>query len=503
MNEADTAQARTLPLWIAAVAVALLGSWIMYDAEPGVNWGIWTLAAAIGLAAVIRSRGGAPSAPTTLMLIGAVIFAFGTSITADPLIAMLICLSVVTLLALAMLLVLQPTLVRLTLPYFIVSPVVAMGNAIAESLHRVGDLSHTIRSPRARAAVRGAAITLPVVIVFALLLSNADPLFAFWRESIARLIASWEFVPRVIFFFVMLVVVLGAYGYVLRAPSKEVNFSFIANTEPMQRTALLGATERLMLVSSVAVLFWIFLAAQVSYLFGNAPTVPGSGITFADYARRGFGEITIVATLSVALIVFAESYGEPGLRPRLLRGVTFALVAALMLLLASAFRRVSLYEQAYGYTVARLYAQAYMIVMAVAIIALAREVSSRLNSGRLFRVSLAAAVVTFAILVYWNHEGWIATQNIRRFATTGKLDTTYLTRDLSPNAIPSIVGALPTLPDSVAAPIRSSLSSYSKRRFLWSNRWFDWNLGRVRARKALASIGITEPPPIRQAATGD
>jgi hypothetical protein len=494
MNETPADRSRILPLWITAVAVALLGAWIMYDALPGVNWGLWTLAAAVGLVLVVGLRGAAPGKPSILMLIAAVVFAAGASITAAELIAALICLSVITLLALAMMLVLQPTLKPLTLAYFIWGPVVAAGNAIAESVHRSGDLLRTIRSPRARAAVRGAAITLPVVIVFALLLSNADPLFALWREEIADLIANWDFVPRVVFFFVMLVVVLGAYGYVLRAPASDENRPFFATAPRLQKAALLGATERLILVSSVALLLWIFLAAQVSYLFGNAPTVPGSGITFADYARRGFGEITIVATLSVALIVFAESYGEPGSRPGLLRGVTFALVLALMLLLASAFRRVSLYEQAYGYTVARLYAQAYMIVMGVAIVALAREVWTRLDSGRLFRLALAAAVITFAVLVYWNHEGWIATQNIRRFATTGKLDTVYLTRDLSPNAIPSIVAALPTLPDSQAVAIRSSLGSYSKRKFLWSKRWYEWNLGRSRARKALALIGITAAP---------
>jgi hypothetical protein len=289
MNETPADRSRILPLWVAAVAVALLGAWTMYDALPGVNWGLWTLAAAVGLVLVVRSHGAAPGKPSILMLIAAVVFAAGASITAAELIAALICLTVITLLALAMMLVLQPTLKPLTLAYFIWGPVVAAGNAIAESVHRSGDLLRTIRSPRARAAVRGAAITLPVVIVFALLLSNADPLFALWRENIGRLIANWEFVPRVVFFFVMLVVVLGAYGYVLRAPASDENRPFFATAPRLQKAALLGATERLILVSSVALLHWIFLAAQVSYLFGNAPTVPGSWITLADYARLGFG----------------------------------------------------------------------------------------------------------------------------------------------------------------------------------------------------------------------
>ncbi len=135
-----------------------------------------------------------------------------------------------------------------------------------------------------------------------------------------------------------------------------------------------------------------------------------------------------------------------------------------------------------------------MLVMAIAIVGLAREVVAGIDTGRLFRIAAAAAVLAFASLVYWNHEGWIASQNIRRFATTGKLDVVYLTRDLSPNAIPAIVGELPRLPAPVAMSIRSSLAStYARRRFLWRERWHEWNLGRARARKALGLIGISQP----------
>ena len=490
----NTASPRSVSLWVLALTVALLGAWIMYDAEPGINWGLWTLAASLGLVLIVRLRGGIPGRPGLLMLIAAVVLAAGASITAAPIVAALICLSVMTLLSLAMLLVLRSNPRTLTLVYAVSGPFVAAGNALAESVRRFGDLSRAIRSPRARAIVRGVIFTLPVVVIFALLLSSADPLFANWREAIARLLSSWEFVPRVVFFFALLVVVLGAYGYALRAPGND-NLIVSADASTGRKTAILGATERLILLSAVALLFWIFLAVQVSYLFGNAPTVVGSGITFADYARRGFGEITIVATMSVGLVVFAESYGEPaGQSAGYLRGVTLILVAAVMLLLVSAFRRVSLYEQAYGFTVPRLYAQAYMLVMAIAIVGLAREVVAGIDTGRLFRITAAAAVLAFATLVYWNHEGWIASQNIRRFATTGKLDTVYLTRDLSPDAIPAIVRELPRLPAPVATSIRASLAStYARRRFLWRERWYEWNLGRARARKALRLIGIAEP----------
>ena len=41
-------------LWTAAIAVAALGTWFLYDAKPGINWGIWTTVAASGLLLFVR-----------------------------------------------------------------------------------------------------------------------------------------------------------------------------------------------------------------------------------------------------------------------------------------------------------------------------------------------------------------------------------------------------------------------------------------------------------------
>ncbi len=56
-----------------------------------------------------------------------------------------------------------------------------------------------------------------------------------------------------------------------------------------------------------------------------------------------------------------------------MRAVSLVLVAEMTLLLASAFRRASLYEAAYGFTTTRLHAQAYMVVMALGVALLAAE----------------------------------------------------------------------------------------------------------------------------------
>jgi hypothetical protein len=465
-------------MWSAALAVAALGTWIMFDAEPGANWLIWTTAASTGLLLFLR-----PARGNRNLVIGleaaAVVIAGGASVTADEFLAALICFSVILLLALAMLLSIEPRAERVTPGFTIVAPAAAFGLALAESVTRSAEALRLIHSSRARAIVRGLAITLPVILIFGLLLAAADPTFADWRDAISHLLTSWAFLPRTIFFVGTLGIVLGAYGYAERGTGHDLR-GLIMPAQSAERNLWLGSTERLILLAGVALLFWTFLLVQLSYFFGNLPSVPGSGMTFAEYARRGFAEITVVASATVLLIVIAERYGKIDTRRGLIRSLTLAVVLAVLFLLGSAFHRVLLYEQAYGFTTARLYAQAYMIVVAVSLFALSRELMTELDPNRLFRFAGVTAIFAFVVLVYWNHEAWIAGRNIDLYATTGKLDVVYLTRDLSADALPTLVSRLPALPEPGKTQLEGALKLRYKR--LHDDQWFEWNLRRARAR---------------------
>lgn len=487
MVEVETARDKGAKVvWGLAVAVAALGMWIMYDANPGINWSIWTLCASAGLLAFVRSVLLMKSLVTWLVIF-AVVIAGGAAITADGLLHGLICLSVIVLLALAMLLSVDTRIDRLTALFALVAPAVAFGLALSESLHRLIDALNLVRSSRARAVIRGIAITAPIVLVFGLLLATADPTFAGWRDAIHDLLASWAFIPRTIFFLGLLAITLGAFGHASRGAVEEpYGIAYPSRSSNAVQDRWLGATEHLILMAGVTLLFWVFLAVQISYFFGNLPSITGSGMTFAEYARRGFAELSIVASCTAFLIIVAERYGQTDRRRQLLRGVTLSVIVAVLFLLASAFHRVSLYEEAYGFTTARLYAQTYMIVVAISLVALAREVTAELNPSRLFRIAGVTAILAFIGLIYWNHESWIADRNVDLFASTGKLDVVYLTRDLSADAIPTIVSRIPTLPEPAKSQLSAALIQRNSRPH--ADRWFEWNLGRTRARKALSRL---------------
>lgn len=466
-------------VWALAVPVAALGTWVLFDARPGINWVLWTGAAVAGLSVLTIRRN--PPASLPVLALVSVLIAGAAAVTSNQETIPLICLSIVFLLALQMLLASRGSLRTLTVVFAAIAPLIAFMTALIQATRRVVEATNLIRSDRARGWVRGLAITLPVLIVFTLLLAEADPVFASWRDGVSALLANWDFVPRGIFFGFLMVVVLGAYGYA----SRESERVPLSEGLPMNRW--LGMTERLLLMGGIAGLFWLFLAVQLGYLFGNLPQMAASGVTFAEYARRGFGELTVVASASALLIVGSELFGKDHGRAGLLRFFTFAVIAAVLLLLGSAFRRVLLYEAAYGFTTARLYAQVYMGAVAAGLVVLALEVARQFDPGRLFRRAAAAALVLFIGLIYWNHEAWIARQNIDRFASTGQLDIPYLAKELSPDAIPAIGERLASLPEPARDELRLAVLEQSTRRKLDKEpRWFEWNRSRSRAREVLA-----------------
>ena len=133
-------------------------------------------------------------------------------------------------------------------------------------------LAGQVAAERSQGWMRGALLALPVVVVFGLLLANADPVFATLRRSLEEVLSRWDFLPRLVFFGVLFVASLGAGGLALRGSSASSPVSTPSSC------ACLGRTERLVVLGAVAGLFAVFLLLQLTYLFGNAPAVAGSGI---------------------------------------------------------------------------------------------------------------------------------------------------------------------------------------------------------------------------------
>ena len=164
-------------------------------------------------------------------------------------------------------------------------------------------------------------------------------------------------------------------------------------------------------------------------------------------------------------------------------------------MLFSAFKRLGLYEEAYGFSRLRTYTHVFLIWLGLLlIVTIALEI---LRKERMFTFAMLIAALGFAIsLPILNVDAFIVNQNIQReihaqAKNSTNLDTQYFL-DLSDDAVPALVSAYqtPTLPDSVREKIGASLACINYNRGLDTRElsWQSFHFATFNADKALASI---------------
>jgi hypothetical protein len=476
--------------WTAAVLTSVLGAAILFAAEPGINWPMWVAAASLSLILSRLVAVGRVETPLLVLVAWATVLSLGFALTDNEVYALIVA-SDAMLLGLATITLGAEKWSDLSAKLLIAVPFLAPFRVVTTSAREVADAPNSVSSPRSRSIIKGALLSVPLVIVLVALLGNADPVIRWSTDRIAAWLPDWSFPPRVLFFAFLLALTLGANSIARRQLAAK-----FPQYPPLGIAPTIGITEQRMVLWSAAVVLWLFVLLQASYLIHPPPAALGTGVTFADFARRGFGELSFAATLVGAIILVLEYTRPPGATENertLLRRLELALVIALEIVLISAFRRVILYEQAYGYTTARVFAQAYMIVMALSLAALALEITRERISVAFGRRVAEIALGTFTVLLFWNFEAWIVNRNIDRAATTGKFDARYV-RQLSRDAVPTLVKRAAEIPVAQRDSVMTQLACVKSPA---ERQWFEWN--RSVAAADLALRDVQRPPCPRRA----
>jgi hypothetical protein len=306
----------------------------------------------------------------------------------------------------------------------------------------------------AAAAARGIVLVIPFVVVFGALFVAADAVFAQMVADVIRIdldtIASH----------VVLTGVLGwiaagcLYGFV-KGTAVPVPGALHARRPP------LPVVEAGVALGVLNVLFLAFVLVQFRYLFGGTDIIEVTpGLTYSEYARRGFFELVFVAVLVLPTVLAADWLLRRD-RPRddvvfrVLVGMLMVLVFAIM---ASAVQRMRLYVDAYGLTEQRLYATSLLVFLALVFVWLAATVLRGRRSHFAFGSLLTASAVVLGLFIL-NPDALIARTNIDRARGADiavPLDARYV-MTLSADAAPVLLRALPDLPPALACPLAGRL----------------------------------------------
>jgi two-component system, OmpR family, sensor histidine kinase BaeS len=484
-------------LWVLGIAAAWVGTAIIYEAGVGINWAIWVSVLAGGLA-WSATRNGRRLDRVALWAIGlAVLVGWGSAITDNSLFQGLIVVTCAALLATATRIAAGVAGNRIGAAQILGAPVLTSVFSIFEAGRRALDGVAALSGGRNPSIVRGVAIAVPIALVFALTLAGADPVLAHWRSVVLYWVQHITFGPTLVAFVFLGVMALGTFGLALRGSSW--GSERLAFEGPPSWS--IGEAERSIIIAGVATVFGVFLALQPTYLFRNVDALRVSGMSYTEYAHQGFGELTVAATLCVLLILALDRHtrrdANPGRATWLARWGYWGplvLVAEVLVVLASAWHRLSVYEASYGFTTLRVYVQACIAGEGIALVLLASELSGLagdFDGRRVARRVVLAGAFFLAAFSFGNPEQWVANRNFERYRATGKIDVPYLS-ELSLNGAPAVVASLADLSPGCAQFIRSRYrglySAPQSEGWFTHTRWFEWNYRRQRGLEAVRSV---------------
>jgi hypothetical protein len=278
---------------------------------------------------------------------------------------------------------------------------------------------------------RGALIAAPIATVMAVLLAVADPVFASFFNlnlDIGRLALDLTFV---------------AGGTLVAAGLLR-----LAAAEPLSRVDgpawRLGSIEGLVVLAVLDAVFAAFAVAQAIAAAGGAgDALRSAGVTYADYARSGFFELLWVAGLTAVVLVLFSRITNLTERTTRRAFLVLAMVAIglTLLIVLVAFQRLQLYEDAYGFTMLRLYSHIFAAWIALIFVFLAADFAGVFRRRRWFvgAVSISAMAVLLALNVL-NPEAIAVSLNIERAQTAHKIDAQYLA-SLSNDATSTLIAS--------------------------------------------------------------
>lgn len=359
-----------------------------------------------------------------------------------------------------------------------------LSRGLSFALTPVRDSLSRLPRGRSRPALRGLLIGGLLVAPFGVLFASADRAFLELASQALAPDVETSLLPVRVFLLLFVPALVGAYvliGPRHSPPVDDPEGSFASRPDP----PAIGVAEWSVSLVLLNLLFGFFVIVQLTVLFGGRHHVlETTGLTYAQYARQGFFQLILVALLTFAVVGGAAHWARTTSPSQniLLRVLLGLLCVLTLVVLASALRRLVLYEETYGFTRLRISVHATILWIG-ALFALVLTALATWRGSWLPRAFLYVGGVGLLAFSLVNPEGIIARQNVSRYEETGSIDIAYL-QTLSPDAVEGLGRLRPDLRQCVYGAIALHLPPEAP--------WQYFNLARNAAAEDLAAAEAQE-----------
>lgn len=302
-------------------------------------------------------------------------------------------------------------------------------------------------------ALLGLLIALPVAVIVLVLLSSADRAFQGMLDGIdlsryhEKLVSLVLAAPMFIALFSQLFCVRD----VRRAPREE-------SGKGMDSTVLA------FFLIGVSLVYVAYLFSQLAYFFNGFMGFLPTGFTYAQYARRGFFELSVVSVINSMIVILGTAFArkQEGRLPLRVKLPCLFLCLFSLVLVATEVTKLKLYMDAYGLTRLRVLTTLFMVFLAVVFLALMIRLCVRR-----FPYMKAAVIAGVALLIAVNLisvDRLVAEYNVQAYQSgvLQSVDVKTITR-LGDAAVPSLLKLAEDQNPQVAKDAQTNLYDRWKR----------------------------------------
>jgi hypothetical protein len=486
-------------LLILVLALGIAFDLLFWKQSIGINFGVFVAICVVAGATFLTIEGYRPSRTALLLVIPTCLFVLSTFVREEPLTRFLAFTFTFFLLGVFASSYLRGRWPQYNLTDYAGRLLDLIGSTFSRQLSYFNEVRRlriqggqaTSRFP-ATAIFRGVLIALPIVVFFTVLLASADAVFNQRVGDFFDLFHSGklvEYSARIVLILVCSYLLAGAFLHAARRSRDEDLFA----DAPLAGKRILGITESSIVMVSITALFLLFVIIQFQYFFGGQSNIGVEGFTYSEYARRGFNELVSVGFFSLLLIMGLGTFTKRDLasHQRVFSALSVAILLEVLVILISAFQRLTLAIDWHGFSRLRLYPQVFLIWVAILfVVIVVLEIRQR---ERYFTLALMLAALGFAVsLTLVNVDNAIVEHNFSRVLQGKNLNVGHFV-SLSTDAIPAIVRAYetPGLSEQTREGLGAVLFCYIKSDRTAVETSFDWrsfNYSRWRAASLLKEM---------------
>jgi hypothetical protein len=485
MAKTLSTQARLLILFGAALGLGLAFNYLFYEKVPGVSFLVFIALVAFSWWLVGSHWEVRFPRSAWITLIASIFFAAMVAVRANPFLSFLNVVASFYLLGISIVIVaggFRWGHIRSFVNLFFL-PIKFLGR-LTWSISRFTELKDSGEKSTSHQVVRGVLMALPVLFLFTLLFASADLVIRDYLLRIFEIDNLPQALGRTIIVLIISTIATGMFGYLLSRMAKDDNDSADAATALLSKNlAKVSKVQISVFLGAIGVLFLIFISVQGMYFFGGDAGLAGQDFTYAEYARRGFFELLTVALITFVLLWASErSILRDGERhSRQFKMVSSVLVFEVLLIISSAFLRLRLYEDAYGFTTLRLWSHAFTVWLVVAFGLFIWKVLHDRGDKAFLVPAFVSLMLALAVMNALNPDAFIAQKNIDRLLAGERFDPSYMGL-LSDDAMPQALAAFDKLQGEEKASFAKSLAQRYEDRFLEEyTSWQSFNLARKEA----------------------